>query len=110
MFIARWQLSTRFGKTDECVALLRKWELDVGQRIGWRPGAVRIASGMIGANQTDIEFETRVDNLADLESAWRDMGHVEHHKEYLKKLEPLLVSGGSRWVVLREADVIPRDE
>lgn len=110
MFIARWQLSTRFGKTDECIALLRKWEVDVGQRIGWRPGSVRIATGMIGAQQTDIEFETRVDNLADLEAAWRDMGHLEHHKDYLKKLEPLVASGGSRWIVLREADVVTRGD
>ena len=110
MFIARWQLSTRFGKTDECVALLRKWEIDVGQRIGWRPGAVRIASGVVGARQTDLEFETRVDNLADLESAWRDMANLEHHKDYLKKLEPLIVDGGSRWIVLREADVVARSD
>jgi hypothetical protein len=104
MFIARWQLSTRFGKTDECVAILRKWEIDVGQRIGWRPGSVRIASGLIGARETDIEFETRVDNLADLESSWSDMAQNPHHKDYLKKLEPLIVDGGSRWIVLREAE------
>lgn len=110
MFIARWQLSTRFGKTDECVAILRKWEIDVGQRIGWRPGSVRIASGVVGARQTDLEFETRVDSLADLESAWRDMGHHASHAEYLKKLEPLIVDGGSRWVVLREAEVVAHSD
>lgn len=109
MFIARWQLSTRFGKTEECLAVLRKWEIDVGQRIGWRPGSIRIASGVVGAAQTDIEFETRVDNLADLESAWRDMERVEQHKEYLGKLEPLLVSQGSRWVVLREFEIVNSD-
>ena len=109
MFIARWQLSTRFGKTEECLAVLRKWEIDVGQRIGWRPGSIRIASGVVGAAQTEIEFETRVENLADLESAWRDMERVEQHKEYLKKLEPLLVSGGSRWVVLREYEIVNSD-
>jgi hypothetical protein len=109
MFIARWQLSTRFGKTEECLAVLRKWEIDVGQRIGWRPGSIRIASGVVGAAQTEIEFETRVENLADLESAWRDMERVEQHKEYLKKLEPLLVSAGSRWVVLREYEIVNSD-
>ena len=110
MFIARWQLSTRFGKTDECVAILRKWEIDVGQRIGWRPGSVRIASGVMGARQTDLEFETRVESLADLESAWRDMAHQASHAEYLKKLEPLIVDGGSRWVVLREAEVVAHSD
>ncbi len=57
MFIARWQLSTRFGKTAEALDILRKWEIDVGQRIGWRPGSIRIASGVVGAAQTDIEFQ-----------------------------------------------------
>ena len=109
MFIARWQLSTRFGKTEECLAVLRKWEIDVGQRIGWRPGSIRIASGVVGAAQTDIEFETRVETLADLESAWRDMERVEQHKAYLTKLEPLLVSEGSRWVVLREFEIVNSD-
>ena len=109
MFIARWQLSTRFGKTEECLAVLRKWEIDVGQRIGWRPGSIRIASGVVGAAQTDIEFETRVETLADLESAWRDMERVEQHKEYLAKLAPLLVSEGSRWVVLREFEIVNSD-
>jgi hypothetical protein len=109
MFIARWQLSTRFGKTDECLAVLRKWEIDVGQRIGWRPGSIRIASGVVGAAQTDIEFETRVETLADLESAWRDMERVEQHKDYLAKLVPLLVSEGSRWVVLREFEIVNSD-
>ncbi len=109
MFIARWQLSTRFGKTAEALDILRRWEIDVGQRIGWRPGSIRIASGVVGAAQTDIEFETRVDTLADLESAWRDMERVEPHTEYLKKLEPLLVSGGSRWVVLREYEIVNSD-
>lgn len=109
MFIARWQLSTRFGKTEEALAVLRKWEIDVGARIGWRPGSIRVVSGVVGAAQTDIELETRVDTLADLESAWRDMEHVEPHKEHLKKLEPLLVSGGSRWVILREEELVSSD-
>lgn len=104
MFIARWQLSTRFGKTDECVAVLRKWEIDVGQRIGWRPGSVHVVRGLIGARETDIELETRIDSLADLESSWRDMAKNPYHAEYLKKLEPLIVDGGSRWIVLRDAE------
>jgi hypothetical protein len=39
-------------------------------------------------------------------SAWRDMANLPSHAEYLKKLEPLVVDGGSRWVVLREAEVV----
>ncbi len=37
------------------------------------------------------------------------MERVEPHAEYLKRLEPLLVSGGSRWVVLREYEIVNSD-
>lgn len=97
MYIARWQFTTRFGKTDDCLAILRKWEMDVGQRVGWRPGSVRILTGFIGASQSDLEFESHFDSLNDFESAWGDMERVPYHREYLKQLEPFIVPGSNRW-------------
>ena len=38
------------------------------------------------------------------------MANLEHHKDYLKKLEPLIVDGGSRWVVLHEAEVVTHSD
>jgi hypothetical protein len=105
MFIARWQFTARFGKTDDCVSILRKWEIDVGQRIGWKSGSTRLVSGFIGSSQSNIEFETRFDNLTDLESAWNDMDRVPHHREYMKMLEPLIEGGTDRWTLYREAEV-----
>ena len=107
MFIARWQLTTRFGKTDECVAILRNWERDVGQRVGWKPGSVRLYTGHIGAPQTAVEFEVRFDDLNDLQSAWNDLERTPAHKDYLKQLEPLVVDGKSGWTVFRDVDVVP---
>ncbi|MEP7127133.1 MAG: hypothetical protein ABJE95_39735 [Byssovorax sp.] len=84
------------------MAILRKWEIDVGQRVGWRSG-LRITKGFLGARETDVELEVRVDSLADLEAAWRDMEHIPHHADYLRQLGPVIVERGSRWIVVREA-------
>lgn len=105
MFIARWNLVARFGASDECISVLRKWEIDVGQRIGWKPGSVRILCGFIGASQSEIEFESRFDTVADFEAALRDMARNPHHREYMKKLEPMLAGGTNEWRVYREAEV-----
>ena len=101
MIIARWHLTARFGHRDEVVALLGKWEVDVGQRIGWRPGSVRIVTGMLGESDSNIEFEVRMDNLSDLDGAWADMKAVPYHAQYMKDLEPCVESGTTRWTVMR---------
>ena len=108
--IAPRQFATRFGKTDDCIAILKKWELDVGQRIGWKPGSIRILNGFIGISESEIEFESRFDSLADLEGAWGDMERAHYHREYLKQLEPLIVSGTNRWSLYREVRVVPGND
>lgn len=101
MIIARWHLTARFGHRDAVVALLGKWEVDVGQRIGWRPGSVRILTGMLGESDSNIEFEVRMDNLSDLEVAWSNMKDVPYHAQHMKDLEPLVAAGTTRWTVMR---------
>jgi hypothetical protein len=109
MFIARWQFTVQSGQTDKCIALLQKWEIDVGQRIGWRPGSVRILKGFIGVSDGEVEFETHFDSLSDLEGAWNDMARSPHHGEYMKLLEPLMVSGTTRWTIYRECSLSTAD-
>lgn len=101
MYIARWHLTARFGQKDATLSLLRKWEIDVANRIGWRPGSLRIVAGGIGVGDTDIEMEVRIDSLTDLEAAWADMARVPYHAEYQKQLCDLIVAGTSRWTVHR---------
>ncbi len=101
MYIARWHLTARFGHKDETLKLLQRWEIDVAHRIGWRPGSLRIVAGSIGAGDTDIEMEVKIDSLTDLEAAWADMGRVPYQAEYQKKLSDLIVAGSSRWSVHR---------
>ena len=104
MYIARWHLTARVGQTDACIALLRKWELDVGARVGWKTGSIRVISGVLGTGEGEIEFEVRLDALSDLESAWSDMAGVPYHKQYIRELEPLTASG-SRWTIHRVAEL-----
>jgi hypothetical protein len=105
VFIARWHFSVRFGHTQQCIDVLRKWEVDVGQRVGWKAGAIRVLSGLLGASDTDIEFEVRVDSLTDLESAWADIEKVPYHKQLMKELEGLVAGSTSRWTVHRVAEL-----
>lgn len=107
MFVARWHLTARFGHKDETLKLLQRWEIDVAHRIGWRPGSLRIVTGSIGAGDTEIEMEVKIDSLTDLEAAWADMARVPYQAEYQQKLSELVVSGSSRWTVHRvvESDV-----
>jgi hypothetical protein len=108
MFIARWQFTAHSGKLDQCLSLLRQWEIDVGTNIGWRPGSIRIVTGFIGAAEGEVEFETHFDELDDLQSAWKSMAKHEGHKAFTKKLEPLMISGTSRWNIYRKAELVPQ--
>jgi hypothetical protein len=99
MYVARWHLTARFGHKDETLKLLQRWEIDVAHRIGWRPGSLRIVTGSVGAGDTDIEIEVKIDSLTDLEAAWADMARVPYQEEYQKKLSELVVSGSGRWTV-----------
>ena len=100
MYIARWLLTAQFGHKDATIDLLRKWETDVGQRVGWRTGSIRVVSGSIGVSESHIEFEVKVDSLNDLESAWHDMGKNPYHAQYLKDLGSHIVAGSNVWQVL----------
>ena len=96
MFVARWQFTARFGRRDECLKVLRKWYVDVAQRVGWR--SLRVLSGCIGGPESEVELEVLIDNVDDLEAAWRDMAAVPYHAEYQKQLAEVIVDGKVRTV------------
>lgn len=106
MFIARWEFTCRFGKVDDCISILRKWEIDVGDRAGWKASGVRIATGFLGGDDSRVEFEARVETLNDLEGVWSDLERNPHHREYMRQLEHVIAAGTSRWSVLREIPVV----
>jgi hypothetical protein len=110
MFVARWQFTSRSGKLEETLSILRNWERHVGERVGWKSGSVRVLTGYLGSNDSAIEFEAHIDNLADLEAAWGDADRNPHHAEYLKQLAAVTVDGTSHWTILREITLIPQGD
>jgi hypothetical protein len=106
MFIARWQFTAQFGKVEDVLSILRRWEIDVGERVGWRTSHVRITTGVVGAGRSSVELEVRVDSLGDLEAAWADIEKNPHHHELLKQLGHV-VAGEDHWTILRERDLFP---
>ena len=109
MYGVRWQLQARFGHLKVVQNVLRQWEFDVGQRVGWRASSIRVLQGMLGASQTQVELETRADSLSDLESSWADMEKSPHHQEAMRSLERFVVSGTDCWSVYRVLDLFEAD-
>ena len=107
MFVARWHFTAQFGKVDDVLSLLRKWEIDVGERVGWKTSSVRVLTGVVGASNSAVEFEVHLDSLSDLEAAWHDMERNPHHHEYMKQLGTVVAAGTNVWTVLRVRDIIP---
>jgi hypothetical protein len=107
MFVARWQFTTQFGKMDDAINLLRRWEIDVASRVGWKPGSVRVLTGFVGGDDSHVEYEARCDSLTDFEAALRDLERIPHEREYKTQFERVIVSGTSKWTILREVELVP---
>lgn len=105
MYIVRWHLQTRFGHLKEVQQILRQWEIDVGQRVGWRASTVRVLQGMLGSSRSSIELETHVESLGDLEASWADMDKSPHHAEAMRALEKFVTSGTDTWSVYKQVEL-----
>ena len=101
MFIARWNIDVRFGQKDQFLAVMRKWQAEVGDKIGWTKPKIRLLTGSIGANESRFEYEVTVESMEKLEKAWAQLGNFPYHKQFGKELEPLIVSGSNHWTVYR---------
>lgn len=101
MFIARWQIDARFGHKQDAIELMREWERDIGATSGIDPAKSTITTGSIGMLEATIENNIEVENLAELERFFATIGKNPAHAAWGKKLEPLVVSGTSRWSILR---------
>ena len=102
MFIARWQIDARFGRKAAAIELMRKWEREIGPQVGLADMAFSLLTGSIGAREATIEANHRVETLAQLEGFFERIGELEAHQAWARELEPLVVSGTSRWQILRE--------
>jgi hypothetical protein len=98
MFIARYCCDVRFGHKDEYLAFARKWEKEIGSRLGWKS---RVITGSIGAAESRVEHEMEVASLAELEKGFAELAKNEQHKKWGKEIEPLVVSGSNHWQIFR---------
>jgi hypothetical protein len=98
MFIARWIIEAKFGHKEEAMSLCKRWESEVGGRVGIKG---RILTGSIGGRESRLEFESQFESLAALEKAWTEMAKLPFHKQFGKEIEPHVVSGSNRWEILR---------
>ncbi|WEK49269.1 MAG: hypothetical protein P0Y66_16190 [Candidatus Kaistia colombiensis] len=101
MFIARWQIDARFGHKKDALELMKEWERDIGAKAGLDPARSSIATGSIGTLEATIENNLTVDSLAELERLFEAIAKTPAHAEWGKRLEPHVVSGTSRWSILR---------
>jgi hypothetical protein len=103
MFVARWTIKIKFGKKDSAMSLMRQWQKEVSVTAGFKPSQMQLLSSSIG-EESLIEMSTTVQSLAELEGMWAKMGKNPKHRQFSKKLEPLIVSGTNRWDILRVVD------
>jgi len=109
MYLVRWQLQARFGHLKDVLNILRQWEFDVGQRVGWKASSLRVCQGMLGQSRSLVELETRVESLSDLESSWADMEKSPHHGEAMRGLERYVVGGTDTWSVYNVIELFEND-
>jgi len=101
MFSARWQIDAKFGHKQTVLELMRKWERDIGSKVGVEDLNFRIMTGSIGAHEATIETHHEVESLAKLEEFFAKIGKIDAHAKWGKEMEPYVVSGTSLWNIFR---------
>lgn len=99
MMIAKWQIDARFGHKQQVIEKLNTWADEIGPQVGMKRG--RLLSGSIGASEATIVHEWEVEDLAEVDRAWAKLAALPAHAQWGKDLEPLVVSGSSRWEIYR---------
>lgn len=102
MIIARWHVNARFGHKQDLIREIRTWWSTIGQEIGQTD--YNIMTGSIGAPESLVTVDVRCRDLAQLHEQWDALAPREDHATFASRIEPLLVSGSTRWEVFRTVD------
>jgi hypothetical protein len=102
MMIARWHLHARFGMKQELIEKVKQWWSTIGREIGQTDYTIATAS--VGAPEALITVDVRVRDMAELDEQWDKLAQRQDHKQFGKEIEPLIVSGSTRWEILRVLD------
>ena len=102
MLIARWYIQARFGHKDKVMELMRQWDAESAPQVGLDPSQLRYVTGSVGALESVIESEFRIENLTALDEMFTKMAKIEAMGQWANALEPHVVSGTNRWEVFHE--------
>lgn len=101
MIIARWSIEARFGHKPTAIDHMRRWLAEIGSQVGWTEENTRILVGSVGARESTIQSEVRLQDLAALGDAFDKLAQIDAHKDWSAELEPYVVSGTPKWEVFR---------
>lgn len=99
MIIARWHVNARFGHKQELIAELQHWWNTTGREVGQTDAT--ILTGSVGAAESLITVDVRCKDMAELQRQWDQLAQNKEHQQFALRIEPLLVSGSTRWEILR---------
>ena len=101
MIIARWKIDARFGHKSEVTDAMQWWMNEIAPELGWNSDKTRMMTGAIGANESAVVMEVKLDSITELDGSWNKLRNMDRHREWGKDLEPNVVSGSHRWEVYR---------
>ncbi len=101
MFIARWQIDAKFGHKQKLIDMMKRWMKDIGPQAGFDKMQMQLTTGSIGGLEATIYADHRVSSLAELEKGFDALSKIDAHHKWGAEAEPYVVSGTSRWEILR---------
>jgi hypothetical protein len=101
MIVARWHIDARFGHKQALIDSMKEWHRTIGAQIGWSADKVRLLTGSVGARESTVVAEMTLKDIAELDASWTKLATIPEHKEWSRRLEPDMVSGSTRWEILR---------
>ncbi|NDW52510.1 hypothetical protein [Aliiroseovarius sp. PrR006] len=97
-------MKSKFGHQSAVLDLMKEWDEQVAKQSGFDMKNARYMTGHIGAEEALIVTEMEIESLAELDDFFDRIGKVQIHAEWGKKMSDYVVSGSSRWDVLRVRD------
>jgi hypothetical protein len=101
MMLARWSIDARFGHKQAVIDRLQRWMREIAPEVGFTPERTRLLTGSIGTLEATVQSEHLIESLTELQNAWDKLAALEAHRQWGHELEPYVVSGTSRWEILR---------
>jgi hypothetical protein len=99
MIIARSHCHARFGMKQDVIEKMKHWWSTIGREIGQTDYTIATAS--VGAPEALVTVDVRVRDMAELNDQWTRLAERQDHRDFGREVEPLIVSGSTRWEIFR---------